>query len=198
MNDLKFEALVQTLRNVDADMGMYPGAVRGYNDERDYEQRDGFKNGWNAAVMAHGERFDALVEKAAEGISDDLVMLMAADVGSLRSDGTFSINFNDTWAWACADSELATPEEIPEVARLYRAWGWAGLLYWCSQKRGGLRSEFRDNNRFIDFVAREEAFCRAVPDSSRRAYLTTDELQQAVDAVARTAASQHEPTTRVK
>lgn len=31
------------------EMGIYPLAVRGYNDERDYEQRDGFKNGWNAA-----------------------------------------------------------------------------------------------------------------------------------------------------
>lgn len=32
------------------DMGIYPAAVSGYNDERDYKERDGYKNGWNAAV----------------------------------------------------------------------------------------------------------------------------------------------------
>lgn len=32
------------------DMNIYPISVKGYNDETDYERRDGFKNGWNAAA----------------------------------------------------------------------------------------------------------------------------------------------------
>lgn len=166
----KFEALVIALRDVDSDIGMYPGAVKGFNDERDYEQRDGFKNGWNAAVIAHGAAFDKVVEQAERGISDDVLMLLAADAGHLRADGAFFLNFNDTWAWACADGEVVAADEIADVAKLFRAWGWAGLLYWATTKRPGLRSEFKDNNRFIDFVALEEAFKKAVPDSSTRAY----------------------------
>lgn len=170
-DDTKFQSLVHALRNVDADLGMYPQAVRGYGDERDYEQRDGYKNGWNAAIMAHGAAFDAIVERASEGFDDNVAMLTAADVGYQKEDGSFLLVFNDTWSWASADAEIVASDEISEVARLYRSWGWAGLLYWATTKHPGLRSEFKDNNRFIDFVAREEAFIKAVPESNKRAYM---------------------------
>jgi len=170
MSDSKFEALVLALRNVDSDMGMYPAAVSGCNDERDYKQRDGYKNGWNAAVIEYTTACEKVIEQAHIGISDDLVMLLAADVGYLKADGTFFLNFSDTWAWACADGEVVAPNEFSEVARLFRHWGWVGLLYWATTKRPGLRSEFKDINRFIDFVAREEAQMKKIPDSSKRAY----------------------------
>jgi hypothetical protein len=171
MSDHKFDALVKALESVGDDIGIYPQAVRGYNDERDYEQRDGYKNGWNAAIIEYGQAFRKAVV-AASDMDDDVLMLLASDMVSLRRDGTtLWINFNDTWAWACADGEVVTPEDVPEVARLFRSWGWAGLLYWATTKHPDLRSEFKDNNRFIDFVAREEAFRKAVPDSSTRAYM---------------------------
>lgn len=170
-SDAKFHALVLALQSVGEDIGIYPAAVRGLGEEKDYEQRDGFKNGWNAALIEHGQAFNAIVEKAAADLPTDLVLLLAADVGFLQPDGSFFLNFNDTWGWACADGEVVPPDEIKTVARLFRAWGWPGLLYWATTKRAGLRSEFKDNNRFIDFVAREEALIAAVPDSNKRAYM---------------------------
>lgn len=51
----ELERAIRQMLDVDSEMGIYPAAVSGYNDERDYAQRDGFKNGWNAAVMNYGE-----------------------------------------------------------------------------------------------------------------------------------------------
>lgn len=81
-----------------------------------------------------------------------------------------TLNMNDVWCWACADGEYVSDEELPEVARLYRAYGYCGILYWVSQKNGGMRSEFLDINRFIDFVKHEEDFIKEVPDWDERAY----------------------------
>ena len=62
------------------------------------------------------------------------------------------LNMNDVWGWATADGEYVEDEELPEVARLFCEYGWCGLLYWVSQKRGGIVSEFADVNRFIEFA----------------------------------------------
>lgn len=80
------------------------------------------------------------------------------------------LNLNDVWGWACADMQKVEDEELPELARLFKAYGWCGVLYWVSEKRGGCRSEFYDNNRFIDFVRQEEAILKEIPNSSTRAY----------------------------
>lgn len=63
--------IVERLRGgVDADIGVYPQAVSGYNDERDYEQRDGFKNGWNAAVLQIEGAYEVLLGDAATEIEN--------------------------------------------------------------------------------------------------------------------------------
>ena len=82
----------------------------------------------------------------------------------------YILNMNDVWGWACADCEEVKEDELPELARLFFSYGWAGILYWVSQKRNNVRSEFLDNNRHIDFVRNEEELVKEVPDSSRRAY----------------------------
>lgn len=79
------------------------------------------------------------------------------------------INFNDTWSWASADGEYVTDAELIIVAELFWRYGWCGILYWAAEKNQ-CRSEFLDNNRFIDFVRQEEAIRREVPDSNKRAY----------------------------
>jgi len=84
--------------------------------------------------------------------------------------GHLLINFNDTWGWAMAYGEEVPDDEIEEVARLIFQWGWAGLLYWCSEKNDAMRSEFLDNNRCIDFVRHEEQLIASEPSSSKRAY----------------------------
>ena len=81
------------------------------------------------------------------------------------------LNMNDVWGWATADGEYVEDEELPEVARLFCEYGWCGLLYWVSQKRGGIVSEFADVNRFIEFVRNEEAILKEEPDLNKRAYL---------------------------
>lgn len=108
------------------------------------------------------------VEKARE-------LLTKADVFYYRDEDDppeikQMLNLNDVWAWGCADCERVPDEELPEVARLFKAYGWCGILYWVSQKRGGMRSEFLDNNRFIDFVKHEEDLIKEVPDWDDRGY----------------------------
>lgn len=81
-----------------------------------------------------------------------------------------TLNMNDTWGWACADGEKVPNEKLPEVAELFWRYGWAGILYWVSEQREQMRSEFHDNNRMIDFVRHEEALRKSEPNSSKRAY----------------------------
>ena len=59
------EALQQVME-VDNDMGIYPAAVQGYNDERDYTQRDGYMNGWNACAMEFTQKVYAIAYDALE------------------------------------------------------------------------------------------------------------------------------------
>lgn len=81
-----------------------------------------------------------------------------------------TLNMNDTWFWATAFGEEVTDDELPEVARLFRLYGWCGVLYWVSEKNDQMRAEFEDVNRFVDFVRAEEAIAKEIPSSSKRAY----------------------------
>ena len=80
------------------------------------------------------------------------------------------VNLNDVFGWACADCEKVEDNELVEVAGLFKQYGWCGILYWVSKKRGGVHSEFLDNNRFIDFVKMEEDLVQEEPDTDKRAY----------------------------
>jgi len=77
---------------------------------------------------------------------------------------------SDTWAWGCADGEYVSDEELVEVAKLFWSYGYCGVLYWVSKKRGNERSEFEDINRFVDFVRNEELIREEEPDYDKRAY----------------------------
>jgi len=167
--EAKFHALVHEMSSISSDMGIYPQSVKGYNDERDYTQRDGFKNGWNAAVIEYGSALAEAAGRAAQGMDEDLQVLLAADVGWL-TDGVLHLNMNDTWAWAVADSEEVPATDVAAVAGLFRRWGWPGIVYWVSERHQGQRSAFKDINRFIDFVRHEEELRKVEPSSSKRAY----------------------------
>ena len=82
-----------------------------------------------------------------------------------------TINLNDTWMWACAAAEYVSDEELPEVARLFWHYGWCGILYWASEKNDHCQTEFSDNNRFIEFVRKEEVIRAEEPSSTKRAYM---------------------------
>jgi hypothetical protein len=80
------------------------------------------------------------------------------------------LNLNDVFALAAADAEQVEEHDVERLGELIRRWGWCGVLYWVSTKRGGIRSKFHDINRFINFVAEEEGLIRHMPSSTERAY----------------------------
>ena len=80
------------------------------------------------------------------------------------------LNMNDTWCWASAWGEGVPEDKIPELADLIWRYGNCGVLYWVSEQHDGMKSEFKDINRFVDFVRREEKFRKDEPNSSKRAY----------------------------
>ncbi len=108
-----------------------------------------------------------------------LVLLRAAgvfywnepDPGVPQAD--CELNMNDTWGWALSWGEYVPDDKLIEVARLFWQYGWAGCLYWVSERHERMRSEFEDINRMVDFVRHEEDIRRAIPDSNRRAYFRT-------------------------
>ena len=87
-----------------------------------------------------------------------------------EQDLSQTLDMNDVWGWACADAEDVPNEELPELASLFLQYGWCGVLYWVSERRDGMQSEFEDINRFVDFVRHEEQIAKEVPESSQRAY----------------------------
>jgi len=87
------------------------------------------------------------------------------------------LNMSDVWAWGCADGEEVPDEELPRVAELFFRYGWCGILYWASERRGGVVSEFCDNNRFVEFVRAEEKLREEVPDDTKRAYTPRKQFQ---------------------
>ena len=98
-------------------------------------------------------------------------LLEAAEVfyGDLGERDKQTLNMNDTFGWALAWGEYVPDEKLPEVAALFMRHGLAGLLYWVSEQNDGMRAEFEDINRFIDFVRHEEKLIKEIPSSTDRA-----------------------------
>lgn len=91
------------------------------------------------------------------------------DFGESPEDAQ-TLNMNDTFGWALAWGLFIPDDKLVEVAQLFCRYGEAGLVYWASQSEGGMRSEFHDINRQIDFAANEERIRLETPDSNKRAY----------------------------
>jgi len=105
-------------------------------------------------------------------IDDARKFLLAADIFFEQDNGMPAqlINLNDALMWGCADCEEVPDDELPKLAELFWRYGWCGLLYWVTQRRG-CRAEFHDVNRMIEFVASEEIIRKEEPSDSKRAYL---------------------------
>jgi hypothetical protein len=102
-------------------------------------------------------------------IQGDKDLLTAS--GMCFNEEQICLNMNDVWMWGCSDGEDVPDEDVAEVARLFRSYGFCGLLYWVSERRELEKSEFHDNNRFIEFVRHEEELRKQEPRSSKRAYM---------------------------
>jgi hypothetical protein len=46
-----------------------------------------------------------------------------------------SLNMGDTFCYACGDAETVKPEQVAEVANIYRKYGGDGLVCWVSKMR---------------------------------------------------------------
>ena len=103
-----------------------------------------------------------------------LTLLTAADIFHDEDDDMPGrwLNLNDTFFWACGDGEEVADDELPELGRLFRAYGMCGVHYWVACKRDWKHDtvEFLDVRRCIQFVAQEETLRSGLPDSSQRAY----------------------------
>lgn len=122
------------------DLGIYPRAVI----KGDIETlRTDWQDGWNAAVMAITEKhglFTAWVEALTEEQSTQLRTLLDSDgepasIHVRDNAVTLSMSFSDTFAYACADGESFTLDELPEIHRLWKAHGYNGLVAWAARKR---------------------------------------------------------------
>lgn len=151
----RYRRIIQELQDVPSNLGVYPKAVHGMNKEESYEERDGFKNGWNACVSDYGKRITSILYSPDVDEGKDLLLLLYADAGWMI-DGILYLNMNDTFAWACADAEEVPMDQIKEVARLYRWYGTDGLNYWVSKKRNWEVSEFGDVQKGIKRVRKSE------------------------------------------
>ena len=122
------------------DMGIYPAAVI-KGDVR--EERTPWQDGWNAAVIEMTQKYNKLhgwAEALTDTQRDMLVEMLDADVEAVKlhvRDGTVEIWIwcNDTFMYACSDSETVPLDALPDVYRLWKAHGWDGLIAWIAAKR---------------------------------------------------------------
>lgn len=128
--------LLRNISEVSDHFGIYPQAVKGHGDERDYEQRDGFKNGWNAAVREYVRRVEDVLDVYSCPWDSPEYLFSAADGIIDRHGSEWYVNLSDTWYWACADAETIPKDEYKLVAEMFKHLGASGLLYWARQKRG--------------------------------------------------------------
>jgi hypothetical protein len=143
MRHFDIDKLLVNLRSIPDNMGVYPAAVKGRSAETSYEQRDGFKNGWNACIMEYGAKLDYAIDNACTELSSaERLFLADGDYYNFyydQEDG-WSIFLNDTWYFASADGERIPKEKYEEVASWYRKYGGAGVLYWVYLQRGHMPS----------------------------------------------------------
>lgn len=124
-------------------IGIYPQSVRG--GEKPYEKRTDYMNGWNACAMAlikaHGvieKAFYNLLPEEQEHLQDLLdeeIVWWVIDGEEEGSKGTLVINVNDTFGYACADSEDMTFNDINPVYELYKDFGYDGVVAWVAKNR---------------------------------------------------------------
>jgi hypothetical protein len=159
--------VTKVVSDVLATFGIYPQAsitVDKDGKETNRKERTEWQEGWNAAYMEiSGKIHDqfALLEK---GMSQELALLLIADVGWLQKDGKFQLNMNDTFYYACADSEEVGADEIKEVAGYFAKYGYKGITYWVSKKRGELpqipryKKEVEDVRKMEEELSRRSTF----------------------------------------
>ena len=129
------------------DLGVYPKGKSGCEEKTEY------MNGWNDAITAATDAVEEGLNKFRN--SNDLSLLVLADVGFFNR-GKYYLDMNDTFYYACADCEEVGFDDLSEVARLFKTYGYGGLTYWVSKKRNE-NSEIPQVQKSIEEITLLEA-----------------------------------------
>ena len=135
---LEHEERQELLEAARTSLGIYPRSIT-RNGVR--EERTPWQDGWNAAILALLKNYEGMTTWiAALPIETASIVreLIAADVLYLHVKGdvvTCFVLMNDTFAYACADDEDVTVEELPLVAGIWRDYGADGLTAWAALRR---------------------------------------------------------------
>lgn len=141
MNELQKAKLDNALNYAaQCSMGIYPQCVVAADETR--TERTEWQNGWNAAIMAEVKNhrrikclfkllYDDVKIAALELLESHMLEISVSDDEPI----VMYLNMNDTFGYACADSEEVTLSEIPEVYRLWKKYGHHGLTAWSAVKR---------------------------------------------------------------
>jgi hypothetical protein len=157
--ELELKLAVKTVMDVLMTTGVYPKAfieVNKEGKETKRTERTEWQEGWNAADWEIFRKTQEALNKLGEGISDELALLMIADVGYMQDD-KFILNMNDTFSYG-SDAEEVPEDEIKEAANLFCKYGYGGLTYWVAKKRGydPERPKYRDQVREIRSMENKE------------------------------------------
>ena len=88
-------------------------------------------------------------------IDDAREILFEADVLHEISSGSSNrllLKIKDSWRSNSVVNEYVRDEDLQELARLFWRYGWAGILYFVSEKNNGIESDLKDNNKAIQTV----------------------------------------------
>jgi len=124
---------IKSVQDILATTGIYPQSMTNENGKS--VKRTEWQEGWNAAILHISKEVFKQFDILSKGIDEDLALLLLADVGWIRGKDLM-LNMNDTFHYACADSETVEESEFKEVARLFKTYGGRGVDYWVAQKRG--------------------------------------------------------------
>jgi hypothetical protein len=123
------------------DLGIYPVAtIR----EGITTPRTEWQDGWNAAVMAATEKH-SLLTRWAKTLTEEQVTQLTELLDydgepvslQVREDIVgLHIHCGDTFAYACADAEDFTLDDLPEIYALWQKHKYLGLVAWIARKRG--------------------------------------------------------------
>jgi hypothetical protein len=121
------------------------------------KDRDQYGDGWNAAVCAGAKNrtvldtwFD-LIDQAHKDIILDLLADEKIGVSIRDTKCELTVNCNDLFFWACADTEEITLEELPALLDCLKLTPAHGEILWCCRKRG-----MRPQGPYYKYFTKEE------------------------------------------
>lgn len=132
--ELTVKQLKAVVGNCFDTVGMYPLSVTKLGVTIN---RTDWQSGFNYGVIEIVKRIEETIEFFEKSQNEDLLRLLELDLGWWK-DNKFRLNMNDTFSWACADSEDVDEKDYKEILRLYDLYGYEGLIYWVSEVRGEL------------------------------------------------------------